>query len=105
MNGVVLKLYVINAPCKTGDMIWFINSWGSVSWGKVVAFTETHIIAWSSFTEYKSFKEFLPISEWNISIVKSEDRKEAEDVIFNNVLKGDESYSINKGFKRTILGK
>jgi len=94
---------IIKIPCKTGDTVWFIDQWGrSASWGKVIAFTETHIIVDTAFTEYRKYKEFLPISEWNISIfISNSNIDNSEDVkkhILTNV--GDrENYYKIKGFQ------
>lgn len=95
---------VINIPCNTGDIIWFINQYDSVSWGYVVGFTETHIIVWSAYTEYRSIKEFLPMKEWNISISNALERKDAEQIIFHNIM-DKENYYVNRGFYCRGLGR
>lgn len=91
---------IIKIPCKTGDTVWFIDQWGRfASWGKVIAFTETHIIVDTAFTEYKKYKEFLPISEWGISIFNHiDDLEELKKRILANI-KGEENYYKNKGFQ------
>lgn len=71
------SINIINTPCKTGDLIWFIDSDNFIQWGKVKAFTETHIIVDTWYTEYRNFKEKLLISEWNKTIVKRPNREEA----------------------------
>lgn len=92
----------IQVPCKTGDPVWFADQWGFASWGKVVGFTETHIIVDSTFTEYRKRKELLPISEWNISIfLSSEDINGIEELkkLILDRTKRDEQYYKDKGFQ------
>jgi len=70
---------IIKVPCKTGDIIWFVdNEYRYIYWGKVLAFTETDIIVDTCITEYKRDKKHLPISEWNKTIVLTKIREEAE---------------------------
>lgn len=70
--------YAILVPCKTKEIIWFIDDCDYLGWAKVIAFTEKYIIADSPFTENRINKEKLLISEWNKTIVKADSREEAE---------------------------
>lgn len=80
-NSIQEELHnTINAPCKTGDYIWFIDDDGKLQWADVVAFTETQIIVDTAWTKGRpqNLKEKLPINEWGKTILKTDSREEAE---------------------------
>lgn len=76
---------IIHVPCRTGELVWFIDHNGSISWGSVVGFTETHIIASSIYTENTKLHVFLPIKEFNHSIIINRDSDKAKHQIMINI--------------------
>ena len=71
------KPSIISMPCHTGDRVWFLGRSNMIIHGKVIGFTETHIIAVTSESAYNQSADYLPLKEWGISIAKEETEEDS----------------------------